>query len=43
MASITLSGICKAFPNATANAVRDFNLEIADGELVVFEIGRAHV
>jgi multiple sugar transport system ATP-binding protein len=36
MASITLSGICKAFPNATANAVRDFNLEIADGELVVF-------
>jgi len=36
MASISLTGICKAFPNSKANAVRDFNLEIADGELVVF-------
>jgi len=36
MASISLRGVCKAFANSKAHAVRDFNLDIADGELVVF-------
>jgi len=36
MARVLLKDIAKVYPGGTANAVRDFNLEIADGELVVF-------
>jgi ABC-type sugar transport system ATPase subunit len=36
MARVLLRDVAKAYAGSTANAVRDFNLEIADGELVVF-------
>ena len=36
MARVLLKDVAKVYPGGTANAVRDFNLEIADGELVVF-------
>ncbi len=36
MASVSLTGVGKAFAKSDAFAVRDFNLEISDGELVVF-------
>jgi multiple sugar transport system ATP-binding protein len=36
MARVVLKNISKAYAGGGAHAVRDFNLEIADGELVVF-------
>jgi len=36
MARVLLKDVAKVYPGGTANAVRDFNLEVADGELVVF-------
>ena len=35
MASLSLRNICKVYPNGFA-AVKDFNLEIADKEFVIF-------
>jgi len=35
MASITLKNVCRKYPNGVV-AVKDFNLEIKDGEVIVF-------
>ena len=37
MASLSLKNVCKVYPNGFV-AVKDFNLEIADQEFIIFVV-----
>ena len=42
MASLSLKNVCKVYPNGF-EAVKDFNLDVADKEFIIFVLSLIHI